>query len=43
MGLPRRISYLIDPEGNIAEAYDLAGKDLSEHAGEVLADIAKHS
>ena len=42
-GIPRRISYLIDPEGNIAKAYDLAGQDLSEHAAEVLADIAAAS
>ncbi|MCP3935160.1 MAG: peroxiredoxin [Actinomycetia bacterium] len=39
-GLPRRISYLISPDGVITKAYDLAGKDLSEHAAEVLADIA---
>lgn len=39
MGIPRRISYLIDPEGNIAEAYDLEGQDLSAHAAEVLGDI----
>lgn len=43
MGLPRRISYLIAPDGTIAQAYDLAGKDLSEHAAEVLADIAARS
>ncbi len=40
LGLPRRISYLIDPAGKIAKAYDLAGQDLSAHAGDVLADIA---
>ncbi len=40
---PRRISYLIDPDGNIAAAYDLAGTDLSEHAAVVLADIAARS
>ena len=39
-GLPRRITYLIDPEGNIAAAYDLAGQDLAGHAAQVLADIA---
>lgn len=38
-GLPRRISYLIDPDGKIAKTYDLAGKDLSLHATEVLDDI----
>lgn len=43
MGLPRRISYLIDPDGMIAEAYDLAGQDLAGHAGVVLADIAARS
>lgn len=42
-GLPRRISYLIDPEGVIAVAYDLADKSLDEHAAEVLADIAARS
>ena len=26
-GVPRRISYLIDPEGRIEVAYDLAGQD----------------
>lgn len=36
---PRRISYLIDPEGVIVKTYDLAGQDLSAHASEVLADI----
>lgn len=40
---PRRISYLINPEGTIAAAYDLAGMDLSEHAGVVLADITAAS
>jgi len=39
-GLPRRISYLISPCGQIAKAYDLDGHpDLSQHAAEVLADI----
>ena len=40
---PRRISYLIDPDGNVAVAYDLSGKDLGEHAAEVLADILARS
>jgi peroxiredoxin Q/BCP len=35
--LPRRISYLIDPDGVISKAY--AVKDVATHAGEVLADI----
>ena len=39
-GLPRRITYLINPEGRIAAAYDLAGQDLDAHAAQVLADIA---
>ena len=38
-GIPRRISYLIDPEGVIVRAYDLAGQDLADHPAEVLADI----
>ena len=42
-GLPRRISYLIDPEGRIVAAYDLAGQDLASHAAQVLADIAARS
>ncbi len=42
-GLPRRITYLIDPEGQIAAAYDLAGQDLAGHAAQVLADIAARS
>ena len=42
-GLPRRITYLIDPEGDIAAAYDLAGQDLAGHAAQVLADIAARS
>ena len=42
-GLPRRLTYLIDPEGRIAAAYDLAGQDLASHAAQVLADIAVRS
>ena len=42
-GVPRRVSYLIDPEGRIAAAYDLAGQDLDGHAAQVLADIAARS
>ena len=41
--MPRRISYLISPEGNIAKAYDLTGQDLAEHSAVVLADIAAAS
>ena len=42
-GVPRRITYLIDPEGLIAAAYDLSGQDLAGHAAQVLADIAARS
>ena len=42
-GLPRRITYLIDPGGSVAAAYDLAGQDLAGHAAQVLADIAARS
>jgi len=40
-GIPRRISYLIDPEGKIHAAYDVEGDslDLAQHAEAVLADI----
>ena len=40
-GIPRRISYLIDPDGRIARAYDVEndGLDLDGHAEAVLADI----
>ena len=44
-GIPRRISYLIDPEGKIHKAYDVEGDklDLAGHAQAVLADIAAAS
>ena len=42
-GMPRRISYLIDPDGLIAAAYDLEGEDLAAHAGVVLEDIVRLS
>ncbi len=42
-GLPRRVSYLISPEGKIAQAYDLTGQDLSAHASQLLSDIATAS
>ena len=42
-GVPRRITYLIDPEGSIAATYDLTGQDLASHAAYVLADIATRS
>ena len=40
-GIPRRISYLISPEGKIHKAYDVEkdGLDLAGHADAVLADI----
>jgi len=41
-GIPRRISYLIAPDGSVAKAYDLdaGGGDLNEHAQQILDDIA---
>ena len=40
-GIPRRISYLISPDGKIAKAYDVENDklDLATHAEAVLADI----
>lgn len=40
-GIPRRISYLISPDGKIAKAYDVEndGLDLGGHAEAVLSDI----
>ena len=40
-GIPRRISYLISPDGKVAQAYDVEndGLDLGGHAEAVLADI----
>jgi peroxiredoxin Q/BCP len=40
-GIPRRISYLIDPEGKIAKLYDVEvdDLDLAGHAEALLADI----
>lgn len=35
---PRRISYLIDPDGVVRRAYEVT--DPAGHAGEVLADLA---
>ena len=40
---PRRITYLIDPDGMIAETYDMDGRDLNAHAAEVLTAIAEHT
>ena len=37
---PKRITYLVDPEGTIVRAYDLDDhKGLDVHADQVLADI----
>ena len=33
--LPRRVTYLIDPEGVVAESYDV-GRNIQGHAAEVL-------
>jgi peroxiredoxin len=40
-GIPRRVSYLIDPDGKIAVAYDLEASEveLGEHSAQILADI----
>ena len=40
-GIPRRISYLIDPQGRIRKCWDVegSGADLASHADEVLAEI----
>ena len=40
-GIPRRISYLISPDGVITRSYDLesSGADLSTHAEQILADL----
>lgn len=35
---PKRISYLIDPEGTIAKSYEVS--DPAGHGAEVLADLA---
>lgn len=36
--LPRRVTYLIDPDGVVARSYDV-GRDIEGHADEVLEDI----
>jgi peroxiredoxin Q/BCP len=36
--MPKRVSFLIDPEGVIRRTYDV--KDTAAHADEVLADLA---
>ncbi len=37
-GYAKRISYLIDPEGNIARAYDQVSP--KKHPGQILEDLA---
>ena len=34
---PKRISFLIDPQGNVAKVYEVT--DVAGHPAEVLADI----
>jgi peroxiredoxin len=36
--IPRRVTYLIDPEGMVARAYDV-GRNLVGHADTVLGDL----
>ena len=43
LGFPRRITYLIDPEGTIVCNYDLSGQDLETHSQTVLDDIRARS
>ena len=44
-GLPRRITYIIDPEGIIRKTFDLdvGEHDLSQHASECLDAIREMS
>jgi peroxiredoxin len=39
VGLPRRITYLIDPDGVINRSYLVTKEDLAGHAGQVLDDL----
>ena len=36
--IPRRVTYLIDPEGVVARSYDV-GRNIEGHAGAVLEDL----
>ena len=36
-GFPKRITYLIDPDGMVAKFYEVA--DIGAHPGEVLDDV----
>lgn len=38
---PRRLSYLIDPDGRIHRAYDVT--DVARHADDVIADVERAS
>tara|TARA_B100000686_G_C16426918_1_gene780073 strand:+ start:315 stop:782 length:468 start_codon:yes stop_codon:yes gene_type:complete len=40
-GMPKRITYLIDPEGVIRESYEVAHTDISSHPHSVLADLGR--
>jgi peroxiredoxin Q/BCP len=39
---PRRVTYLIDPEGIVARSYDV-GRNIVGHADEVLEDLRSKS
>lgn len=41
-GFPRRISYLIDPELVVREAYLVGRDETAAHADTVLADLRRH-
>jgi peroxiredoxin Q/BCP len=38
-GIPRRITYLVDPKGKVRKTWNAEGADLAAHASEVLAAI----
>lgn len=40
--IPRRVTYLIDPDGLIRRSYDV-GRHIKGHAGEVLRDLEELS
>ena len=44
-GIPRRVSYLLSPDGKVHRAYDVEadGLDLADHAAAVLSDIRSAS
>lgn len=41
-GFPRRITYLIDPDLVVREAYRVGRDETASHAGTVLADLRRH-